>query len=114
MNEFHPTPLEQEQPPELYGRTASEWHAFLTGDNLDVPCSRYGRNAASCAWWAVASLIIMNTYGAVEEPDAGAYAEYVMGLFVNNDEMIGALVLEERECVPRSIADNLIIEGGDA
>ena len=114
MSESQPTPPEQERQPALYGRTASEWHAFLAGDNLDVPCSRYGRTSDEVAWWAVASMYVYDYYypGEMDYPEG--YADNAMSMAVNDNDSLGPFVNEHIYVVPREVINNLTIEGGDA
>lgn len=96
----------------LFGRTVSEWHTFLTGPNLDVPSSRYGRNASEVAWWAVASLVIYDAY--MGEPDEiDEFANHSMSMVVNDDDSVGKFVEANREFLPQEVLRNLTMEGGD-
>lgn len=94
----------------LYGKTIEAWHQELTGENLDVPCSRYGRDAASCAWWAVASMLVYNHFypGEMDEPEA--HAEYAMSMAVNDHASLGPFVNEYLHVLPREVVENLAID----
>lgn len=101
---------EGELEPKLFGKTAEQWHAQLTGDNLDVPASRYGRNASEVAWWAVASLYIFEAYRG-EPQDMEHYAENAMADVVNNHESYEHFVKAHPEYVPASVRAHLTIDG---
>lgn len=101
---------EGELEPKLFGKTAEQWHAQLTGDNLDVPASRYGRNASEVAWWAVASLYIFDAYTG-EPQDMEHYAEEAMSQVVNDHESFEHFVKAHPEYVPASVRAHLTIDG---
>jgi hypothetical protein len=91
---------------ELYGKTLEDWHALLTGDNLDVPVSQYGRNAADVAWAAIASIIIYDKYMG-EPDDIEAFAEHSMSLVVNDDKEIGRFIVEHLHMLPGEVLQHL-------
>jgi len=94
----------------VFGKSASDWHAQLTGDNLEVPASRYGRNASEVAWWAVASLYVYSAfYG--EQEDAEGYAENAMSMVVNDHESIVHFIREHKHYVPKEVVDELRVDG---
>lgn len=108
MAEHLPNPIEPEK---LGEKTIAEWHAQLTGENLDVPCSRYGRNASEVAYWAIAAIIIYEAHMG-EPDDIEAFAEHAMSLCVNDDDEIIHMVLENQHLLPKSLLDDMTVEGG--
>jgi len=110
-----PADAEPEPPkPEtsIYGRTVNQWHRFLTGENLDVPSSRYGRNASEVAWWAIASIIIYNEY-AGEPDEIDEFADNAMSMVVNDHASTGPFVREHAHLLPPEVLDHLDWEALD-
>lgn len=98
-----------EQPP-LYGKPVEQWHTELTGDDLDVPASRYGRTAGEVAWWAIGGLYAYDQYaGAIDEPDS--LAEHLMGYAVNDHPSIADLVKGAQAVIPKQVWTELRHDG---
>lgn len=104
MSERLPSP--EHEPTTIAGRSPEDWHCTLTGDDLVVPCSRYGRSASEVAWWAVALLAIYEASGAVAE-DAEAISDFAMGLAVNDNADVALMIWEHWSDVPRQLQDQL-------
>lgn len=101
--------VEQSQA-QLYGRTISGWHEFLTGDNLAVPASRYGRNASECAWWAVGGLYLYReSQGQPEEVEI--FADELMGYAVNDHDTLEHAVMSMRPAIPKEVWNRLRLNG---
>lgn len=95
---------------QLYGRTISGWHEFLTGDNLAVPCSRYGKNASECAWWAVGGLYLYREeLGRSEEVEI--FAEELMSYAVNDNADLEHAVMSMRPTIPAEVWNKLKLNG---
>lgn len=110
MSEHLPNPTEPEK---LGTKTIAEWHTELTGENLDVPCSRYGSNASECAYWAIAAVVIYEAHMG-EPEDIEAFADHAMSLVVNDDEEIMHMVLEHQNLLPLSLLQEMTVETGIA
>lgn len=110
MSEHLPAP--EEEPYKLYGKSVDEWHAQLTGDNLNVPASRYGRDASEVSWWAIAAVSIHAVY-LKEADEIEGFAEHAMSLAVNDDATLGQFVEANKHWLPGRIQNQLKIEGGD-
>lgn len=90
----------------VVGRSLDDWHQTLTGDDLAVPCSRYGRSASEVAWWAVALLVIYEASGAVAE-DADAISDFAMSLVINDCADVALMISEHWSDVPREVQEQL-------
>ncbi|MEU2204244.1 hypothetical protein AB0P19_07075 [Microbacterium oleivorans] len=108
---LHGLDAELEASGDLFGKSYDEWHTQLTGENLAVPASRYGRDASEVAWWAVASMIIGNAYHAVEPGEEDAYAEHAMSSVVNDHESFGHFVKEHLHLLPQEVIEQLDLDG---
>ena len=97
----------------LYGKSLDDWHKQLTGENLDVPASRYGRNASEVAPWAIASVMIYDAHMG-EPDDVEAFAEHAMSLVVNDADDVMEMVLAHRDLMPASLLEQLMVEGSAA
>lgn len=104
---------EGELQPQLYGKSIDDWQKQLTGENLDVPASRYGRNASEVAPWAIASVMIYDAYMG-EPDDVEAFAEHAMSLVVNDADDVMEMVLAHRDLLPASLLEQLMVEGSVA
>lgn len=94
----------------LYGKTLSAWHAFLTGENLAVPSSRYGTTASECAWWAVAGLCAFT--GELGEPhEVDVLVDELMSYAVNDNDSLEYLIRRNRTIIPREVIQRLKING---
>lgn len=106
------TPPEQ---PAIGGRSIEAWRDYLNTYNgepnghLATPCSRYGRDADSCSWYAVALLAIFEAHGA-EPEEAEAIIDHAMSLVVNDNDDVAQTILEHREYVPQEVLDHLDLE----
>lgn len=102
-------PSPKQEPRTIAGRGIDDWHRTLTGDNLVVPCSRYGRDADSCAWWALALLAIYDATGSHPD-DAEAIIDWCMSMAVNDNEEVATTVREWWEYVPEEVREQLNME----
>lgn len=97
---------------DLFGKSAAQWHAALTGEDLDTPGSRYGSKASQCAFWAVAALYVHREVGTDgEEPEF--LADEMMSYAVNGNELLGELVRAYKYAIPPELIAELNMEGGD-
>lgn len=108
-----PDPAHDEQHV-ISGRTPAKWHQFLTTHNgepaghLEAPGSRYGRDADTCAWYAIAMLAIYEAIGS-EPEEAESTIDWAMGLVVNDNEEVAQLVQDNLSSVPQEVIDHLDI-----
>lgn len=100
---------QESKAPEVFGKSHEEWLQHLTGENKDVPCSRYGQTAAECAPWAVAAMVAWDGAGGVFEDDPVDLAEHFMSKVVNDHDGVIELILEGREHVPMELLSQLEI-----
>jgi hypothetical protein len=101
----------------LAGRSLNEWHTWLTtypgtGDPIGwerTPGSRYGRDANSAAWWAIAAhaAYAYATGQAWDHTETEDNLNYFMGLSVNDHPSIVELVREFRHVLPAELVDGL-------
>lgn len=106
---------EGELPLQLYGKSIDERHAQLTGDDLDVPASRYGRKASEAAWWALASSSVFERYGTVDDESLiDNMLEAEMSMAVNDYDGVEENVREHLEAVRVEILENLTLDGEPA
>ena len=98
----------------LHGRSLADWHRWLVTDevtgedmsHLAAPCSRYGRNADECAWWAVAAEVIyVHAKGGDDEAEVAL--SYLMSLAVNDHGDLAELVDEYWYAVPDALKQQL-------
>lgn len=107
-----PERLTPPEHPQIAGRTPDEWHKWLTTHNgepaghLEAPGSRYGRDADSCAWYAIAALAIYAEQSDIADEPEGT-ADWLMGLCVNDDDTIQALVQDWWSSVPKEVQEQL-------
>ena len=97
----------------LAGRSLNEWHAWLTtypgpGDPIHyerTPGSRYGRDANSAAWWAVAGHAAYSyaTGQGWDETQTEDSMKYFMGLAVNDDPSVVGEVREFKDTLPSEL-----------
>jgi len=98
---------------DLSGRTIEQWHTFLTGDNLDVPCSRYGRNASEVSWAAIACLIIFQNIMGRYPDDVDEFADNAMSMVVNDDSEMQHLIKDHLDMLPKEVLEQLNMEDWD-
>lgn len=91
-------------------RTVAEWHGWLTGDDLDVPASRYGRTASEVAWWPLATLHVFEQYSDIDS-SYEVFLNGEMSLAVNDADSVIEIVMDNREAIPAAILANLTVEG---
>ena len=95
-------------------RSLAGWHEFLTTDpatgeptgHLETPMSRYGRDAATTAWWATAAQVTYS-HATCEDQTTAESINYFMGLAVNDDRTLYELVETFREAVPAELTEQL-------
>lgn len=95
-----------------------QWHGWLTTDqatgepagDLQVPCSRYGRNSAEVAWWAIAAGYIYEEVSGPHDNPPEAM-NFMMGLAVNSHEDIEYMVIEYWHALPDELKDQLDVDG---
>ncbi len=102
------------KPCELAGMTLAEWHTFLITDehtqedqsHLAVPASRYGRDAADTAWWAVAALAAYEAAGG-DMDESTLVAQHMMSMAVNDHSDLVELVWEYEHALPPELLEQL-------
>jgi hypothetical protein len=96
----------------ICGRSLNEWHTWLTtdpaGDPIGwqrTPGSRYGRNANSAAWWAIASHAAYSytTGQGWDQTETEDSMKYMMSLSVNDDPSVVELVREFKDTLPTEL-----------
>ncbi len=90
----------------VHGRTLSQWHKFLSGDSLQVSSTRYGKNAAEIAWWAIAYLVLLDDSD-LDLGDIDEYASYAMSLVASDDDSTALYVLANSGRLPLEVLKHL-------
>ena len=107
------SPEQQPQPEQYLGHSFDDWHHYLITDDDGIgrgddatPCSRYGRDTETVAWWAIAGMWSFVTE-AGEVEDLYGLLDELMGYAVNDNESVLTLVLDHWNELPEAIRANL-------
>jgi hypothetical protein len=118
MSEHAPAPSESSELDtyRICDRSLNEWHTWLTtypgGDPKQyerTPGSRYGRDANSAAWWAIAAhaSYAYATGQGWSQPETEDNMNWFMGLAVNDDHSVVELVREFKHILPQELVFTL-------
>lgn len=94
---------------ELHGKSLRGWHEWLSRDDGQVPCSRYGRTGSDCAYWALAAEWVYCALNG-EDDDPEVALEHLMGLAVNDHQDVLDVVLDHYDTVPEALKQYLDFE----